>query len=174
VTPFCFEHVFAAPSVSAVLAAYFDDTLQSEQDRCVEIVDREVLELVDTDEELRRVCRVVPRRQLPALVKPFVSGPLHYIETVVWKKRADEISIHIRPSMLRGRVQIDASYQLSRVGPNAIHRRYQGAVSVDIAVVSGRIERGIVGEFEKSLPMTAACTQTWLDRQSTPVVSARA
>lgn len=170
-TQFCFEHVFRAPSTEAVFAAYFDPAHQSEQDREVEIVEREILSLTDDGETLCRVCRCVPRRQLPALVKPFLSGPLHYVETVTWRRAADELEIDIRPSLLRGRVQIVGTYRLDRVGPHEIRRRYAGEVSVDIALIASRIERGIVQELGKSIPVAATCTQIWLDRQS---VAARA
>ena len=173
-TPFCFEHVFQAPSTASVFAAYFDPDHQNEQDRRMEIIEREVLEQTDRGDEIHRVCRVVPRRQLPALVKPFLSGPLHYIESVTWRRRLDEIEIDIRPSMLRGRVQIAGTYRLERTGPHAIRRRYTGEVSVDVALLAARIERGIVVEFEKSIPVAASCTQGWLDRQIERSVAARA
>ncbi len=174
-TPFCFDHVFRAPSLETVFAAYFDPAHVIEQDREMEIIEREILELTDNGDELRRVCRVVPRRQLPALVKPFLaSGPLHYIETVTWRRSLDEIEIEIRPSMLRGRVQIAGTYRLERTGPDTIRRRYSGGVSVDIALLATRIERGIVSEFEKSIPIAATCTQARLDRQITRSVAPRA
>jgi len=158
VTPFCFEHEFRAGSTDEVFAAYFDEVHQVEQDRVLDITSREVLER----SELRRVCRIVPRRQLPALVKPFVSGPLHYVESVTLCRDRGELVIEIRPSL--GRVQISATYRLEQVGPRAIRRRYAGAVSVNIALVGGRIEQGLVDELGRSLPRAAACTQAWLDR----------
>lgn len=173
-TPFCLDHVFRAPSTDAVFAAYFDPHHQIEQDRQVEIVEREVLEQTDHGGELHRVCRVVPRRQLPALVKPFLSGSLHYIESVTWRRQRNEIEIDIRPSMLRGRVQILGTYRLERVGPQAIQRRYAGEVSVDVALFASRIERGIAAEFERTIPIAASCTQDWLDRHFERSVAARA
>jgi hypothetical protein len=173
-TPFCFEHVFLAPSTEALFEAYFDVTHQIEQDRAVEIVERETLELVDRGDELHRVSRVVPRRQLPALLKPFSSGPLHYLESVTWRRRADEIAIEIQPSLMQGRARIDATYRLDVAGPGSIRRRYAGQVSVDVALISSRVERGIVAEFGRSMPLAAACTQAWLNRRSLPSVTARA
>ncbi len=173
-TPFCFEHVFRAPSVAAVFAAYFDPDQQVEQDRCVDIAEREILELDDRGDELRRVCRVVPRRRLPALIKPFVAGSLHYLETVSWRRSADEIAIEIRPSMLRGRVRISATYRLEAIGPDAVRRRYAGSVSVDVALLATRIEGGIVDELSHSLPRAATCTQLWLDRRYPLSLAARA
>jgi hypothetical protein len=174
VTPFSFEHVFAAPSPAAVLAAYFDADHQLEQDRAIDIAEREVLELVEDASTIRRVSRVVPRRQLPGFLRPFSSGPLHYIEVATWTRATNRISIEIRPSLMGGRAQIRATYLLEAVAPNTIRRRYEGHVSVDVALVSTRVERGIVAEFERSMPLAASCTQAWLDRHSASSVSARA
>lgn len=163
-TPFCFEHVFRARSTDEVVAAYFDADHQVEQDRRVDIASREVLEIDETDGVVRRTCRVVPRRKLPALVKPLIPGELDYVETVTWRRGEDALEIAIRPSMLRGRVQITGTYRLDAISDGEIRRRYEGAVSVDIAFLAGRIERGIVAELARTLPLAAACTQDWLDR----------
>ncbi|HET9485690.1 MAG TPA: DUF2505 family protein, partial [Xanthomonadales bacterium] len=170
---FCHEHVFRAPSTAAVFAAYFDPRHALEQDRELDIIERVVIERDETAEQLRRVCRVVPRRQLPALVRPLISGQLHYVETATWRKREDEIQVEIRPSILSGRAVISATYRLSPVSAGLIRRLYEGSVSVDVALISSRIERGIVAEFERSMPVAAACTQAFLDR-SASFVQARA
>ena len=166
---FSFEHVFRAPSVAAVFAAYFDPKHLTEQDRELDIIERVILEWEDSPEQLRRVSRVVPRRQLPALVRPLVNGQLHYVETVIWRKHADQIECEIRPSILSGRATINARYRLSPLSPGLIRRLYEGEVSVDVRLISSRIERGIVAEFERSMPLAAACTQAFLDRATTSV-----
>jgi Protein of unknown function (DUF2505) len=166
-TQFSFDHVFHAPSIAAVFAAYFDPTQLQLQDRRLDIIEREVLEFVDDGATVRRTCKVVPRRQLPAIVRPFVQGPLHYVESVVWRRRDHEIDIAIWPSLLRrssqGKPTITALYRLSQLPDGSIQRRYSGTVSVDLALLSSRIERGIVAEFERSMPLAAASTQAFLD-----------
>ena len=165
-TPFCFEHVFRAASMAEVFAAYFDPEHQREQDRAVDIASREVVDTADDGAVLRRVSRVVPTRQLPAVIRPFVAGGrLSYTETVAWRRADNLIDIAIRPSLLGGRAHIDARYQLIQQGPMAVHRRYAGEVRVDLALVAGRIERGIIAEFTVSLPVAASVTQGWLDRR---------
>jgi hypothetical protein len=150
-TPFCFDHVFRAGSPEELLASFFDAGCQAEQDRVLGIVERRVLERGDG----RRVCRVVPSRTIP-----LVGGAVHYVESVT--RSGDELAIELRPSL--GRTVITATYGLEQVGVRAIRRRYAGAVSVNIALIGGRIERGIVEELGRSLPRAAACTQAWLDR----------
>lgn len=150
-TPFCFEHVFRASSAEELITSFFDDDCQAEQDRVLDIVDRQVLQRGDG----WRVCRVVPNRKIP-----LISGTFHYVESVT--RRGDELAIEIRPSLQR--VAITATYRLEQVGPRAIRRRYAGAVSVNIALVGARLERGVVDDLGRSLPRTAATTQAWLDR----------
>ena len=171
-TPFSFEHVFLAATPADVFGAYFDPQHQIEQDKTLEIVEREVIELVDSGEEISRRCRVVPRRQLPVLLRAFASGPLHYIEHVIGRRSTHEIGIDLRLFGDRGRVT--ACYHLELAAPGSVRRRYSGAVSVDVAVIAARIERGIVAEFERSLSRAAACTQKWLEQQTHRSVAARA
>jgi hypothetical protein len=161
---FCFEHTFRAPSKAAVFAAYFHPEVVRLQDQRLDVIERELLELEDTGDAIRRVCRVYPRRKLPAILRPLLPGRLHYTEVVRWRKRDDEIDIETTPSILSGRATVAARYRVTDLAPGQIHRRYEGSVSVDVALLSSRIERGIVAEYERSLPISAACTQAWLDR----------
>jgi hypothetical protein len=164
VTEFCFEHVFRAPSTAEVFAAIFDDAYQLEQDRQLAIAHRETIELHDRGDELYRKCKVTSSRRLPAFARPFLSGALQYIETHRWRRAADEVEFEIQPALLAGRVHVRGTYTLAPVGPDAIRRRYAGSVSVDVALLATRIERGIVQELVTSLPIAARCTQEWLDR----------
>lgn len=161
---FTHDVVFRAASAEAVFVAFFDAAHAKEQDRALDFTERTVLERHETADALRRVCRIVPRRQLPALVRPLLRGPLHYIETAVWKKPDDLIDIEIRPSLLSGRAVIRATYRLVPLAPGQFQRRYEGTVSVDVALIASRIECGIVKEFERSIPLAAAVTQAFLDR----------
>jgi hypothetical protein len=165
-TPFCFEHVFRVGSVAEVFAAYFDADHQREQDRAVAIVARETLESIDDGVVLRRVSRVVPARQLPSVIRPFIAGgQLSYLDTLAWRRRDDVIDIAIQPSLLGGRARIDARYQLTRQGPTSVFRRYAGEVRVELPLIAARIERGIIAELATSLPIAASVTQAWLDQQ---------
>jgi hypothetical protein len=171
-TPFCFEHVFAAAGPADLFEAYFDPHHVQEQDRALDIVERSVLELVDDGDVISRRCRITAKRQLPTLLRPFASGPLHYVEHVIGRRTAREIGIDLR--LFGGRGRVHACYELLEPTPGSVHRRYFGHVSVDVAVIAARIERGIVAEFERSLTRAAACTQNWLEMKTQRSVAARA
>lgn len=162
-TPFRFDHEFRAPSTDAVLAAYFEPRVVAEQDRQLEIQERTVLALVDDGTTIRRTSKIVPRRQLPAVLRPFLKDPLHYVETATWRRGTPEIEIDLRFPTLRNTPTVRAVYRVSRPTPGVIQRRYEGVVSVDMPLISSRIERGIAAEFERSMPVAAACTQAFLD-----------
>lgn len=167
-TPFHFEHRFQAPSPAVVLAAYFDDAHREEQDRGTGIARRDVIEDVDAPETRRRVSRVFPQRQLPAIVRAVVRGDLSFDETIVWVKAADRIDFDIRPRLLDGKARIDARYQLRTVGAGAVLRTYDGTVDVDVRLIGARIERAIVEDLGRSLAAAAALTQAYLDRGGRP------
>jgi hypothetical protein len=158
------EHVFRAPSVAAVFDAYFDAEHQAEQDRLAQLVERTVLERDDDGDELRMVSRVVPERQYPVFMRPLVSGPLSYTETLVWRRRDNEIETEIRPSLLNQRMRIVTRYRLTARAAGEVHRVFEGDVTVELALVGGRVAKWTAAEIERSAAASASCTQAWLDR----------
>jgi hypothetical protein len=163
-TPFKFENVFRAPSVEAVLAAYFDPDHLASQDKLAELVDREVTENIDGPDTRKTTWKVGSSRSLPVFVRPFIGSRLSYLETMTWRKKDDAIDLTVVPQILNGRVSIEAVYQLSKVGDGQVLRRYAGSVTVNITLLSGKIEKGILAAFEKEMPVMTKCTQDWLDR----------
>jgi hypothetical protein len=162
-TSFSFEHVFRCAGPEVLLAGYFDPDRVRHQDAATGIAAREVLELTDTETGVRRVCRVTPSRQLPAFLRPFVRSGLDYVEEAEWRRGEPQIELRIRPSLLRGRAEVTATYRLQPEAPGQVRRFYAGQVTVELPVIGGRVERGIVADLEKSLTVAARCTQDYLD-----------
>jgi hypothetical protein len=101
-------------------------------------------------------------------VKPFVQGGrLEYIETMTWRKRDNEIDMTIVPQIGNSRVQISAIYTFTQVADGKVQRRYKGTIHVNVSLLSGKIERAILGEIEKGMPSMSECTQTWLAARGT-------
>lgn len=165
-TPFSFETVFRAPSAEAVLASYFEPDLMAAQDALAELTDRTVVEHTDSETERKTSWTVRHVRPLPMFARPFVDGGrLSYVETMRWRKRDSEIDLTIVPQILGGRVSITALYNLVQIADGQIRRRYSGDIKVDVKLISGKIERTILGEIEKGMPMMRDCTQTWLAKK---------
>ena len=164
-TEFRYESVFDASSKLAVLAAYFDDDHLATQDKVAELCDRKVVESHEDAAVRSAVWSVRAVRPLPLFARPFVEGGrLTYLETMKWRKADDEIDMTIVPQILGGRVQITAVYQLADIAPGKVRRRYQGSITVQASLLSGKIERAIAAEIEKGMPVMTGCTQGWLTR----------
>ena len=164
-TPFSYETIFEASGKTAVLAAYFDDDHLATQDKVAELCDRKVVDAHEDDGVRRATWSVRSVRPLPVFVRPFVDGGrLSYLETMTWRKADDEIDMTIVPQILGGRVQIAAVYQLADVGPGKVRRRYSGSITVNVKLLSGKIERAIADEIAKGMPLMTQCTQDWLTR----------
>jgi len=162
-TEFSYETVFDASGKTAVLAAYFNDDHLGTQDAVARFCDRKVVESHEDDAIRSCTWSVRSQRPLPVFVRPFVEGGrLRYLESMTWRKADDEIDMSIVPQILGGRVQITAVYQLADVGPRKVRRRYRGSITVNIALLSGKIERAIAAEVEKGMPLMTECTQRWL------------
>ena len=162
-TEFSYETVFDARSKTAVLAAYFDDDHLATQDKVAQLCNRRVLESRDDDATRSCTWSVRSERPLPVFVRPFVEGGyLTYVETMTWRKADDEIDMSIVPQIGGGRVQINAVYQLADVAPGKVRRRYRGSITVNVKLLSGKIERAIASEIERGMPQMTACTQQWL------------
>ena len=164
-TEYSFETVFEAPGLTAetIGAAYFDPDHLAAQDVVGQLGERTVTE--SREDDATRFCSWSVRslRPLPALVKPFVEGGrLKYVETMTWRKRDNQIDMTIVPQIGGGRVQISALYTFTQVGEGKVRRHYKGTIQVNVSLLSGKIERAILGEIEKGMASMRDCTQKWL------------
>ena len=165
-TEFSYEHVFRAPSVETIIDAYFDADHLAYQDKLAGLGDRVVTESHDDGTTRKATWRVTSLKQLPLFVRPFVKGGrLAFLETMSWKRGGGLVEASVTPDILNGRVHIVSRYELSKLGDNQIKRRYSGTVTANITLLSGKIERGIAAEFDKSMALMTKCTQDWLDQR---------
>ena len=164
-TAFSYEHVFRVPSLETLLAAYYEPDHLAAQDQLAELGDRTVVESEDTGATRKCVWRVKALKPLPVYVRPFVSGShLSYLESMTWRRADHAIDLVVTPEILGGRVSITALYAFAQVAEGQVRRTYSGSISVNVRLLSGKIERGIRDKFEESMPIMTGCTQDWLDR----------
>ena len=165
-TEFSYEHTFRAPSVATIIDAYFDPDHLAYQDKLAELGDRVVTDSHDDGTTRKATWRVSSLKQLPMFVRPFVKGGrLAFLEAMSWNRSRGVVEATVTPDILNGRVHIVSKYELSQIGENQIKRRYSGTVTAQITLRGGKIERGIVAEFDKSMALMAKCTQDWLDQR---------
>ena len=163
-TQFKFEHTYRAPSVAALLKAYWDADHNASQDKLSQLTDRAVVEDATTEGVRKTVWKVASTRPIPLIAKPFVEhGRLTFLETMI--RRSDSlIESSVVPQILKGRVHIEARYQLAQGGGHQVTRTYAGTITAGMPLIGGKIERGILEAFDKEMPVMTKCTQDWLDR----------
>lgn len=158
---FSFEHVFAGVKPLELLRAFAHPDHQAAQDLAGDVERREIIERVDTDERYRCESWVFPRRKLPALIRPIVRGGLEVHEVVTWDKRGRELEIAMQPKVLGGRTRI-ATRCLIDEDPEGARRYYRGTVTVEVALIGGRVEKMIVEEMGRSMDAAHRTTMRWL------------
>jgi len=164
-TDYAFDTLFRAASPAVLLAAYFDPDHLAGQDTLAQLGNRVVLSDEDTPARRTTSWRVTSQKPLPMYVRPFVTGStLQYVETMVWRKADDAIDLTVVPDLLGGKVQIAGVYRVEPVAPGQVRRRNAGSVTANVKLLSGKIERGIIGEMEEGVPIMTASTQRWLDK----------
>ncbi len=165
-TPFKFDNVYRAPSVAAVIKAYWDPDHLATQDKLANLCDRVVVEDTDKDGVRKTVWKVGSTRPIPMIARPFISGGrLTYLESMI-RRGENLVESTVTPQILNGRVHLDSTYALELIGENQVRRTYSGTITASISLIGGRIEKGILEAFQKEMPVMTKCTQDWLDRTS--------
>lgn len=160
-TPYALRHEFPDTTPRALLETMASADHQAHQDRHARIARRETIDRVNDDRLYRCESRVYPERQLPAFVRPFVKGGLEYYELVTWDKTTNVLEVEVQPAVLGGRSKLRARAQVIAEGTTAV-RLYEGQIDVSIALVGGRIEKGIAADLARTMDAAAALTRSWL------------
>lgn len=166
-TAFSFESELVAGSIADVVEAYFDLDHLTAQDEVAELCERTLIEDSDSESTRKAAWNVRAMRPLPVFARPFIEGGrIVYRETLVWRKRDNEIDLTIAPQILGGRISIVAHERLVNAGERRVRRHYFGDIKVDVALLSATIERRILAEIAKQMPAMRDCTQRWLQQRT--------
>ncbi len=157
-TPYALRHEFPGLSPRQLLETMASADHQALQDRRAKVARRETIDRVNDETLYRCESRVFPERQLPAFARPFIKGGLEYYELVTWHKSTNVLDVEVQPAVLGGRSRLRARAQVIAEGTTAV-RIYEGQVEVALALVGGRIEKGIVADLSRTMDEAAALTR---------------
>lgn len=130
-------------------------------------MDYELLELrregEGSDETIVRRVKLVPRRELPAVMRKFVSGAISYEQRDRFSRRDDRVDVETIPNYLADRFVSKGIYRLLPAA-DGVERVWEGECACKVPLVGGAIEKLIVDEVQRGYTTTTSFTRDWLAR----------
>jgi len=128
------------------------------------VKERERIQFEEDDQTIKFAIRVIPKRDLPALIKKIVGGDLGYTEISTYYKGKDEIDVRIEPTLMKDRTKIRARYKVVAIGPRKLRRSFEGDLHVDVPLVGRKVEATILEDVRRSYDIAAQVTNEWLKK----------
>lgn len=119
---------------------------------------------LDGTQALRRVQRLTPENEMPAVMKKVLRGTLSYLEHNDFDPSTNEIKVKTVPSIMADKIVTQGTYRLQEIAPGKVKRIWSGECSCSIPLVGSKIEKTIVEEVKQSYAKTTQFTREWLLR----------
>jgi hypothetical protein len=159
-THFAFTHEFAT-DIDRYWSVFFDDAFNRELTARLDVASCTVLRRDEDDATIRFELKVMPRRELPFLVKKLVGGDLGYVERSIYYKGKNYLDVTIEPTLFKERVDVRATYRVVPIANGRVRRTYEG--DAHVALPLGRtIEAAMLEDVRRSFDIAATVTQQWL------------
>jgi hypothetical protein len=108
--------------------------------------------------------RILPKRDLPEIIKKIVKGDFGYTETSTFYLQKNYGDVKIEPTLMKEKTKITAKYSLIPQGPGKLRRTFEGDITVSIPLVGGRVEKSIIDDVRRSYDVAAEVTKEWLKK----------
>jgi hypothetical protein len=163
VTPFNVIHEFATEP-EAFWKLFFHEPYNEDLYDQIGVKERKFLDRSEDAHTVKWTLRILPKRDLPAVIKKIVGGDLGYTEISTMYKAKSKIDVRIEPTLLTERTQIRAEYTLDPIGPGRVRRAFTGTIHVDLPLVGRKVEATVLEDLRKSYEVAARVTSAWLLR----------
>ena len=162
-TPFKITHELRGDR-DAYWKIFFDKEFTGEMYDRIGVKEWKILAWKEEDGKLYREVKVVPKRDLPSMIKKVVKGDLGYIEhsTLYWDR--DFMECNVKPTLLSEKTTVKATYKLEKVGEGRLRRTFEGTIEVKIPLLGSKVEKLVVDDMTRSYDVAAKVHQEWLDR----------
>jgi hypothetical protein len=129
-------------------------------------IEVEVLRLVRDGARVERDLRYRSSRPVPLVVRPFFPDGIGYVEHGVLDETAQRYEHRLEPVPLGSRAELRASITLEVTGVERFRYIYEGAFTIRVPVLGGRLEREAAAAFSAERPEATALTQSWVARRA--------
>jgi hypothetical protein len=163
VTHFSITHDFEGDPAT-FWKLFFHEPYNLELYERIGVKERKVLQHDEDDEKIRFSLRIMPKRDLPSVIKKIVGGDLGYTETSTYWKAKSLIDVRIEPTLLKERTKIHATYTVKPTAPGRFRRTFEGDIDVDLPLVGRKVEATVLDDMKKSYDVAAQVTAEWLKK----------
>ncbi len=162
-THFAIVHDFEC-TPQAFWKVFFHEPYNVEVYDRIGVKERRFLERTEDEHTIRFALRIMPKRDLPAIIKKIVGGDLGYTEISTYYKGKDTLDVRIEPTLLKERTKMKAVYRLEPLGEGRVRRVFEGDVNVDLPIVGKKVEATVLEDVKRSYDIAAVTTREWLKR----------
>jgi hypothetical protein len=163
VTHFKITHEFATDP-ETYWKVFLDEAYNVELYDRIGVKERTTLDRSEDEKTVKWKVRIMPKRDLPGVIKKVVGGDLGYTETSTLHKAENWIDVKIEPSLMKDRTKINARYTLTSIGDKRVRRTFEGDIHIDLPLVGKKVEAAILEDLQKSYDVAARVTTEWLAR----------
>jgi Protein of unknown function (DUF2505) len=161
VTHFKITHEFAADP-KTYWKVFLDEKYNVALYDRIGVKERTVLDRSEDEKTVKWSVRIMPKRDLPGVIKKVVGGDLGYTEISTLYKDENWIDVKIEPSLMKERTKIKAKYTLEPLGDQRVRRTFEGDIHIDLPFVGKKVEAAILEDLQKSYDVAAKVTAEWL------------
>ena len=123
----------------------------------------EVLSLEDTESEIRRVIRAIPKvGDVPGPLKKLLKNGAGYTERGVYEKGRGRYVVNVTPNSLPDKLTIKGVTKTEALEGGHCMRIYDATVIANIFGVGGMLEKRLLDDISKSYEKAAQFTNRWV------------
>ena len=111
--------------------------------------------------EIHREQKLIPNREVPALMQKFVKGGFSYVERNHYKARDSAMRTVTTPGFMADKITTGGLYRVEALGPTRCKRIWEGEVDVSIPLLGGKVEKMLVDEVRESYRKATEFTRRW-------------
>jgi uncharacterized protein DUF2505 len=163
VTHFSITHDFEGEP-AAFWKLFFHEPYNVDLYNRIGVKERKVLQHDEDDEKIRFSLRIMPKRDLPGVIKKIVGGDLGYTEISTYWKQKSLIDVRIEPTLLKERTKLNATYTVKPIGPGRIRLTFEGDIHVDLPLVGRKVEATVLEDLKRTYDVVAQVTAEWLKK----------
>ena len=126
------------------------------------IKERTILSRTEDEKTVKWSVRIMPKRDLPGVIKKIVGGDLGYVETSTLYRDESYIDVHIAPTLMKERTKIRGKYTVVPIGGGRVRRTFEGDIDIDLPLVGKKVEATILEDMQRSYDVAAQVTAEWL------------